>query len=219
MIQYWLSLLGLSLELIGFSILAWHLIKASRLSTAWENFKAASSDFQNAMFARFVRDSDDIASLLEITAGVIRDKNNDLDKAQDGLQDLESKVRETASAVSASMDDLARHRRESAPEWRKNLDALRVATATQTAAVEGAFRRLLTIARYGIFVVVIGAALQIAGAKLSVNAERDRKNEAALQAAGWDLFIIWECALDEGISEVISFLGKRRSQMAAIEAT
>ena len=55
--------------------------------------------------------------------------------------------------------------------------------------------------------------------KLSSNAERDRKNEAALQAAGWDLFIIWECALDERISEVISCLGKRRSQMAAVEAT
>jgi len=55
--------------------------------------------------------------------------------------------------------------------------------------------------------------------KLSGNAERDRKNEAALQAAGWGLFIIWECALDEGISEVINCLGKRRSQMAAVEAT
>lgn len=50
--------------------------------------------------------------------------------------------------------------------------------------------------------------------KLSGNAERDRKNQKTLKEAGWNLFIIWECELDRGISEALNFLIKRRCEIA-----
>ena len=46
--------------------------------------------------------------------------------------------------------------------------------------------------------------------KLDRNAERDRKNTAALQAAGWDVLTVWACeTLDEDAlrSRLIEFLG------------
>lgn len=46
--------------------------------------------------------------------------------------------------------------------------------------------------------------------KLTGNEERDRRNEAALSALGWDYLIIWECQLrdrDEIARRVRDFLG------------
>jgi DNA mismatch endonuclease (patch repair protein) len=36
--------------------------------------------------------------------------------------------------------------------------------------------------------------------KLDGNTERDRRNRSALEAAGWNVVVIWECELETGLS-------------------
>lgn len=48
-------------------------------------------------------------------------------------------------------------------------------------------------------------------AKLSRNAERDRKSVAALEAAGWKVYIVWECRLRDKallLEELTTFLNE-----------
>ena len=47
--------------------------------------------------------------------------------------------------------------------------------------------------------------------KLTRNRQRDKENEAALKAAGWDVLVVWECEVEkfppeELISKLIFFL-------------
>jgi DNA mismatch endonuclease, patch repair protein len=55
--------------------------------------------------------------------------------------------------------------------------------------------------------------------KLDGNAERDRRSYAALEAAGWDIVVIWECALELGIRGLLERLAERRQPMRRAETT
>lgn len=44
--------------------------------------------------------------------------------------------------------------------------------------------------------------------KLDGNIDRDAKNYAALEASGWDVIVIWECAIDVGIQCALNHLGE-----------
>ena len=46
--------------------------------------------------------------------------------------------------------------------------------------------------------------------KLSGNIERDQRNREALSKSGWNVFVIWECEIGEGIDRVLSHLRKLR---------
>jgi DNA mismatch endonuclease, patch repair protein len=48
-------------------------------------------------------------------------------------------------------------------------------------------------------------------AKLDGNIKRDRQNQAALRAAGWDVVVLWECCLDKGCQELVRQLEERRA--------
>jgi DNA mismatch endonuclease (patch repair protein) len=47
-------------------------------------------------------------------------------------------------------------------------------------------------------------------AKLDRNLARDRASRAALEAAGWTVAIVWECAVGEGIDSVLHELAALR---------
>lgn len=53
--------------------------------------------------------------------------------------------------------------------------------------------------------------------KLDGNVERDRKNQAALRAAGWHVEIIWQCSLAAGCDRVLTYLAEERR--AALSST
>jgi DNA mismatch endonuclease, patch repair protein len=53
--------------------------------------------------------------------------------------------------------------------------------------------------------------------KLDKNIDRDRHNQAMLQAAGWDVVVLWECCLEEGCEGLLRQLDQRRA--AASELT
>src|SRR5262249_38062591 len=42
--------------------------------------------------------------------------------------------------------------------------------------------------------------------KLDSNLERDRRNKAALAAAGWRVFVVWECSIETEIRRLIRYL-------------
>ena len=42
--------------------------------------------------------------------------------------------------------------------------------------------------------------------KLDSNMERDRRNKAALAAAGWHVFVVWECSIETEIRRLIRYL-------------
>ena len=42
--------------------------------------------------------------------------------------------------------------------------------------------------------------------KLNSNLARDKANEAKLRELGWEVFVIWECHLDEGVDALLSHL-------------
>ena len=44
------------------------------------------------------------------------------------------------------------------------------------------------------------------GRKLNDNLARDRSNEAKLRDLGWEIFVIWECLLDEGSDALLRHL-------------
>jgi DNA mismatch endonuclease, patch repair protein len=50
--------------------------------------------------------------------------------------------------------------------------------------------------------------------KLDENAGRDRRDLAALRAAGWNAVVIWECSLSEGCRRLLLWLGKERVKCA-----
>lgn len=43
-------------------------------------------------------------------------------------------------------------------------------------------------------------------AKLAANVERDRRNAGQLSAMGWRPVVIWECSVEEGVSDLIAHL-------------
>jgi DNA mismatch endonuclease (patch repair protein) len=45
-------------------------------------------------------------------------------------------------------------------------------------------------------------------AKIDRNVERDKANRARLEQLGWRVRIIWECALSDGIAELMGEIGK-----------
>ena len=48
--------------------------------------------------------------------------------------------------------------------------------------------------------------------KLNGNAARDRRNIAALRKTGWQVVVIWECALDKGTRALMARLNKSTSR-------
>lgn len=42
--------------------------------------------------------------------------------------------------------------------------------------------------------------------KLDGNLARDRANQEELRKLGWKVFVIWECILDEGVCDLLSYL-------------
>ena len=55
--------------------------------------------------------------------------------------------------------------------------------------------------------------------KLDGNAERDRRSYKALEAAGWDVAVIWECDLESGIRGLLERLVERRQRARRPETT
>lgn len=51
--------------------------------------------------------------------------------------------------------------------------------------------------------------------KLSRNAMRDAAAQAALTDAGWTVKVIWECELDESLTDLVSDLTRRREDLRA----
>lgn len=51
--------------------------------------------------------------------------------------------------------------------------------------------------------------------KLEKNAERDRQNQKALSRMGWQVFIVWECQIDQDVLSVINYLNNSRTKMLA----
>lgn len=49
--------------------------------------------------------------------------------------------------------------------------------------------------------------------KLDRNIERDRENRAALEKAGWNIRILWECNLQIGVDQLISELQRCKERM------
>jgi G:T-mismatch repair DNA endonuclease (very short patch repair protein) len=47
--------------------------------------------------------------------------------------------------------------------------------------------------------------------KLEANIARDERSRAALQKLGWRVFVIWECSLEAGTSELVTELNALRS--------
>jgi DNA mismatch endonuclease (patch repair protein) len=48
-------------------------------------------------------------------------------------------------------------------------------------------------------------------AKLDGNKTRDRANQAALEAAGWTVIVLWTCQLEDDLSRLQSFLSQHRA--------
>lgn len=48
--------------------------------------------------------------------------------------------------------------------------------------------------------------------KLDGNIVRDEANQTKLRELGWKVFLIWECSLDKGVGEVLSYLNQLRNQ-------
>lgn len=46
--------------------------------------------------------------------------------------------------------------------------------------------------------------------KLDLNLARDATNQESLRGLGWEVFIIWECSLDEGTKALLTYLDGRR---------
>lgn len=46
--------------------------------------------------------------------------------------------------------------------------------------------------------------------KIDGNKLRDRENIAALEAMGWNVFVIWECNLDAGTDDIIRALATKK---------
>lgn len=59
--------------------------------------------------------------------------------------------------------------------------------------------------------------------KLTRTHDRDCRNEMALKSLGWDLFVIWECALlnqrEEVFAELLDFLGPPRHRIPFVGAS
>lgn len=49
-------------------------------------------------------------------------------------------------------------------------------------------------------------------AKIARNVARDERVQAELAAAGWQVRVIWECSLDEGIATLLAELDERRNE-------
>lgn len=47
--------------------------------------------------------------------------------------------------------------------------------------------------------------------KISKNHQRDRRNIEVLQAAGWRVFVIWECNIDRDVDRVINALSTKKA--------
>lgn len=54
-------------------------------------------------------------------------------------------------------------------------------------------------------------------AKLDANIRRDRKNHAALRAAGWRPIVIWQCELQKASAKLVSLLNGERLAVAKYE--
>ena len=50
--------------------------------------------------------------------------------------------------------------------------------------------------------------------KLDGNVARDRANEAKLRELGWDVLVIWECLLDDGVDALLNHLRSLRDPHA-----
>jgi G:T-mismatch repair DNA endonuclease (very short patch repair protein) len=50
--------------------------------------------------------------------------------------------------------------------------------------------------------------------KLDANIARDQRNESALRAAGWKVFVIWECTIDIGIRKLGRHLERAAKRLA-----
>lgn len=46
--------------------------------------------------------------------------------------------------------------------------------------------------------------------KLDGNLARDAANQAKLAEAGWRVFVIWECSLDKGVADLLTYLHRSR---------
>jgi DNA mismatch endonuclease (patch repair protein) len=53
--------------------------------------------------------------------------------------------------------------------------------------------------------------------KIAGNVERDERNRRALEALGWNVVTIWECALEEGIENLLAQLNKMRAGQDAAD--
>jgi DNA mismatch endonuclease (patch repair protein) len=52
--------------------------------------------------------------------------------------------------------------------------------------------------------------------KLGGNVKRDRRNYTALRAAGWKVFIVWECSIAAGIRMVTQYLTDLRKKQPLV---
>ena len=52
--------------------------------------------------------------------------------------------------------------------------------------------------------------------KLDKNLERDRRSQAALRAAGWQVAVIWECRIPQGCRELLRSLNRARRRQATL---
>lgn len=53
--------------------------------------------------------------------------------------------------------------------------------------------------------------------KLDGNADRDRRNHAALEGAGWNVTVIWECQLNADAHRLLERLGRLRQEARRAE--
>jgi DNA mismatch endonuclease (patch repair protein) len=55
--------------------------------------------------------------------------------------------------------------------------------------------------------------------KLDRNRARDADNRAGLEAAGWSVLIVWECAIQQGIQTLLQTLGKKAQAQRVLKIT
>lgn len=51
--------------------------------------------------------------------------------------------------------------------------------------------------------------------KIGRNVERDGRNRAELESAGWRVCVVWECDVEDGLSDIVRHLNKKNKEICS----